>query len=55
MRTIADLLFAGTRRAVRIVRHRVHRETGRTSLKTVHAVTSSSAWRPPASRRPGTA
>ncbi|WP_406840461.1 transposase [Streptomyces sp. AHU1] len=43
MCTVDDLLFPGARQAVRIVRRRVHRETGKISPKTVYAVTSLTA------------
>lgn len=37
--TVNNLLFPGARQAVQIVRRRIHRKTGKFSLKTVHAVT----------------
>ncbi|MEU9759757.1 hypothetical protein ACFYYY_15430 [Streptomyces sp. NPDC001834] len=46
MCTVNNLLFPGTRQAVQIVRRRVHRKTGKISLKTVYAVTSLTASRP---------
>ncbi|MEU9366248.1 ISAs1 family transposase [Streptomyces avermitilis] len=41
--TVNNLLFPGARQAVQIVRRRVHRKTGKISLKTVYAVTSLTA------------
>ncbi|MFI9630621.1 ISAs1 family transposase [Streptomyces sp. NPDC052042] len=41
--TVNNLLFPGAREAVQIVRRRVHRKTGKISLKTVYAVTSLTA------------
>lgn len=41
--TATNLLFPGARQAVQIVRRRVHRKTGKISLKTVYAVTSLTA------------
>ncbi|MGW1901675.1 ISAs1 family transposase [Streptomyces hirsutus] len=41
--TVNSLLFPGARQAVQIVRRRVHRKTGKISLKTVYAVTSLTA------------
>ncbi|MEF9907233.1 ISAs1 family transposase [Streptomyces sp. P9-A2] len=41
--TVSNLLFPGARQAVRIVRRRVDRKTGKISLKTVYAVTSLTA------------
>ncbi|MFB7740003.1 ISAs1 family transposase [Streptomyces sp. NPDC056112] len=41
--TVSNLLFPGARQAVQIVRRRVHRKTGKISLKTVYAVTSLTA------------
>ncbi|MFI0967767.1 ISAs1 family transposase [Streptomyces sp. NPDC021080] len=44
--TINNLLFPCARQAVQIARRRVHRKTGKISLKTVYAVTSLTASRP---------
>ncbi|HBF85301.1 MAG TPA: ISAs1 family transposase [Streptomyces sp.] len=41
--TVNNLLFPGARQAVQIIRRRVHRKTGKISLKTVYAVTSLTA------------
>ncbi|WSV68178.1 ISAs1 family transposase [Streptomyces sp. NBC_01012] len=41
--TVSNLLFPGARQAVQVVRRRVDRRTGKTSLKTVYAVTSLTA------------
>lgn len=41
--TVNNLFFPGARQAVQIVRRRVHRKTGKISLKTVYAVTSLTA------------
>ncbi len=41
--TVNNLLFPGARQAVQIVRRRVHRTTGKISLKTVYAATSLTA------------
>lgn len=41
--TVNNLLFPGARQVVQIVRRRVHRKTGKISLKTVYAVTSLTA------------
>ncbi|MFF4828473.1 ISAs1 family transposase [Streptomyces sp. NPDC001312] len=41
--TLNNLLFPGACQAVQIVRRRVHRKTGKISLKTVYAVTSLTA------------
>ncbi len=41
--TVNNVLFPGARQAVQIVRRRVHRKTGKISLKTVYAVTSLTA------------
>ncbi|WP_225860530.1 hypothetical protein [Streptomyces triticiradicis] len=41
--TVDDLLFPGAHQAVQIVRRRVHRKTGKISLKTVYAVTGLTA------------
>ncbi|MFJ6687052.1 ISAs1 family transposase [Streptomyces werraensis] len=41
--TVNNLLFLGARQAVQIVRRRVHRKTGKITLKTVYAVTSLTA------------
>ena len=41
--TVNNLLFPGARQAVQIVRRRVHRKTGKISLKTGYAVTSLTA------------
>ncbi|MFD3823693.1 ISAs1 family transposase [Streptomyces sp. NPDC058625] len=45
--TVSNLLFPGARQAVQIVRRRVHRKTGKTSPKTVYAVTSLTALSSP--------
>ncbi|MCF4138370.1 hypothetical protein L1856_19125 [Streptomyces sp. Tue 6430] len=43
MCTVNNLLFPGARQAVQIVHRRVHRKTGKISLKTVYAVTGLTA------------
>lgn len=48
--TVNSLLFPGARQAVQIVRRRVHRTTGKISLKTVYAVTSLAAEQAPPAR-----
>lgn len=41
--TVGDLLFPGACQAVQLKRHRVDRKTGKTTIKTVYAVTSLTA------------
>ncbi|MFF6995235.1 ISAs1 family transposase [Streptomyces sp. NPDC008313] len=41
--TVNNLLFPGARQVVQIVRRRVHRKTGKITLRTVYAVTSLTA------------
>ncbi|MEW1569482.1 ISAs1 family transposase [Streptomyces sp. NPDC093509] len=50
VRTVSNLLFPGARQAVQIVQRRVHRTTGKISLKTVYAVTSLAAEQTPPAR-----
>ncbi|GAA2412895.1 hypothetical protein GCM10010420_47920 [Streptomyces glaucosporus] len=48
--TVNNLLFPGACQVVQVVRRRVHRKTGKVSLKTVYAVTSLTAEQAPPAR-----
>lgn len=48
--TVNNLLFPGARQAIQIKRRRTDRKTGRTTIKTVHAVTSLTAEQATASQ-----
>ncbi|MFJ8142832.1 hypothetical protein [Streptomyces sp. NPDC096013] len=43
MATVSNLLFPGARQAVQIKRRRTDRKTGKTTIKTIYAVTSLTA------------
>ncbi|MER5360132.1 transposase [Streptomyces sp. NPDC002785] len=43
MVTVNSLLFPGARQSIQIMRRRTDRKTGKTTVKTVHAVTSPTA------------